>query len=458
MNSVCATVPTYSINDERMTTLSTPPQADLAAHQPEENAASAAHAAVGTPTGGKYSRVFVVMFIVAFFANMMAVVTPAAIAISLKLLQIDPENAATSQALVLGVGAIFAAIANPIGGYFSDRSTSRFGRRRPYLALGALIGLAGLLVMAFANSIPLIVVGWAITQTGFNIVFATLYGLLADAFPARTRGRMSGFIGLGQAVGIAGGVALATLFPTELYLTFLAPGVVAIVLIGALALIAPDIRQRREDMAPSSLRGFVTGFWVSPRKYPDYGWAWIGRFLMIFAQTGATGFTVLFLVSRFGFTPENVGTIVLLNTVLGLAVQGVASPLGGWLSDVLKRRKVFVFASAIISLIGILIITVAPDVTIFFVGSLILQLGISAFVAVDLALVTDVLPDGGREAGKHLGVLALANTIPQSLAPAVAPVFLAIGGTGENYSALFIASAVVGLLGAVSVFFIRGVR
>jgi hypothetical protein len=68
-----------------------------------------------------------------------------------------------------------------------------------------------------------------------------------------------------------------------------------------------------------------------------------------------------------------------------------------------------------------------------------------------------VLPEGGKEAAKDLGVLNIANALPQSLAPAIAPIFLAIGG-GNNYTALFTAAAIFALLGALAIQRIKGVR
>ena len=73
------------------------------------------------------------------------------------------------------------------------------------------------------------------------------------------------------------------------------------------------------------------------------------------------------------------------------------------------------------------------------------------------ALAAAVLPEGGKEAAKDLGVLNIANALPQSIAPAIAPIFLAIGG-GGNYTALFIAAAVFALFGALSIQPVKGVR
>lgn len=96
----------------------------------------------------------------------------------------------------------------------------------------------------------------------------------------------------------------------------------------------------------------------------------------------------------------------------------------------------------------------------FFVAAAIMGVGIGAFFAVDLALITDVLPDREHTAAKDLGLFNIANSLPQSVAPAIAPLFLAIGGSAghANYTALFIAGGVFSVIGACLIAPIRAVR
>ncbi len=88
-------------------------------------------------------------------------------------------------------------------------------------------------------------------------------------------------------------------------------------------------------------------------------------------------------------------------------------------------------------------------------------LGFGVYLAVDLALVADVLPDPDN-AAKDLGVFNIANAMPQSLAPAIAPIFLAVplfaSGEGGNYTALYFAAGVFALLGALAIRPVKGVR
>jgi MFS family permease len=81
------------------------------------------------------------------------------------------------------------------------------------------------------------------------------------------------------------------------------------------------------------------------------------------------------------------------------------------------------------------------------------------YLAVDMALVTEVLPDPENNAAKDLGIFNVAGTMPQTLAPAIAPIFLFMEhADSPNYNALFLAAAVYAVLGAWAIFPIKGVR
>ena len=131
------------------------------------------------------------------------------------------------------------------------------------------------------------------------------------------------------------------------------------------------------------------------------------------------------------------------------------SLIGGAFSDRTGRRKVFVFAASIGYGLAMFVIAVATDFNGFLVGMAIGGLGFGVYLAVDLALVADVLPDQDR-AAKDLGVLNIAGALPSSIAPAIAPAILAVGG--GNYGLLYAVAGVCAVLGAVAILPIRGVR
>jgi hypothetical protein len=78
------------------------------------------------------------------------------------------------------------------------------------------------------------------------------------------------------------------------------------------------------------------------------------------------------------------------------------------------------------------------------------------YFAVDLALVTEVLPDRERDAAKDLGILNITNALPQSVAPALAPMILA--ASGGDYAALFFAAGAIALAGSIAILPLKLVR
>ena len=126
----------------------------------------------------------------------------------------------------------------------------------------------------------------------------------------------------------------------------------------------------------------------------------------------------------------------------------------GAISDRLQRRKLFVLISALVIAVAHILAAFAPSFAVFVVAIGIAGLANGVYLAVDQALIAEVLPSR-KNVAKDMGVLHLANVLPQTLVPVLAPLFLAIGANGDNYPALFIGGAVVGIVGAVINQFIK---
>jgi MFS family permease len=146
---------------------------------------------------------------------------------------------------------------------------------------------------------------------------------------------------------------------------------------------------------------------------------------------------------------------VFLGTLVQAAAVVAASLVSGMLSDRTGRRKIFVGTAAIVYGLAMFAIAVATSFNGFLVGMAIGGLGFGMYMAVDLALVADVLPDRER-AAKDLGVLNIAGALPSSIAPAIAPAILAIGS--GSYGVLYAVAGFCAVLGAVAILPVKGVR
>jgi MFS family permease len=203
-----------------------------------------------------------------------------------------------------------------------------------------------------------------------------------------------------------------------------------------------------------SLREFAGTFYVSPRKNPDFAWVFVSRFLFVLAYAFLVTYQTYFLLSRIGSAQSEVPRQIFLGTVVqSLALVG-ASLLAGRLSDRTGRRKVFVVTAAVVYGLAMFAVAVASSFAGFLIGVAISGLGFGGYMAVDLALVADVLP--GDAHGKDLGVLNIANALPFSVAPALAPVILGAGG--GSYGLLYTVAGLSALLAGGAILQVKRVR
>lgn len=423
---------------------------DISSRPPQDPRAQyAPQARVGTG--------FIVAYAAAYFGTWVALLPPVIVTLALRVSEVAPTTKEASLSLVLGVGAILALFANPFFGKLSDRTTSRLGMRRPWLLFGAIGGTVSLVIIATAGSIPLILLGWCLAQLSFNALLAAIIAVLPDQVPEAQRGSVSGVLGTCQALAIVAGVYLVQAFAGSIFLMFLAPGLLGLILVLIFVAVLRDRRLDPAQREPYSLREFASSFWVNPLRHRDFGWAWLGRFLLFMGLATLLTYQAFYLIDHLHRDPGEVAQLIFIGILVQTVFLVASSFASGWLSDRLNRRKIFVLASALIYGVGLAVIALAPDFSMFLVGMAITGVASGAYFAIDLALVADVLPNRETDAAKDLGIFNIANAMPQSLAPAIAPLFLAIGG-GGNYTALFIGAAAFAIIGALAIQPIRGVR
>ncbi|GAA2483526.1 MFS transporter [Winogradskya humida] len=387
-----------------------------------------------------------------------AVLTPVVVTLSIRVAEIAPDNRNSALSSVLSVGALLALIGNPFFGAMSDRTTSRFGKRRPWLIGGILLGAIGLLIVATGSSVLVLTAGWALAQLGINATLATVTALLPDQIPAHQRGRVGGILGLMTSIAILIGTGLASLLSGNTFLMFMVPAVIGVLSVGTLVLILKDKPAVKGAFGRYTVHEFLRTFYISPRRHPDFAWNVLSRFLVWMGIASLTSYQAYLLIDRFGYTTDNVADAILVATVLTTAGMLIGSTFGGWLSDRTGRRRPFVFAAGAVIVVALLIIGFSNSYGVFLFAAAVFGLGEGLYLAVDLALATDVLPNPD-DAAKDMGVMNIANALPQSLVPIIAAPILAIGaGSGSNYAALFLFGAIVAAAGSTLVHFIRGVR
>jgi MFS family permease len=379
------------------------------------------------------------------FGLLMALATPLQLLLTLHLLQIAQNSAQASLGVITGFGALIGLVANPIGGRISDRTAARFGRRRTWILTGGLVGAAVLFAVVFTTEVWQVALVWCIVCAAFNFQLAATSALMPDQIRPERRGTASGLIGLAAAAGPLFGLFVVSMLQDPVAQWAVVAVIAAVLAVFAVLVIRDPQHSRREGEGGLGVVELLKSFWLNPWKHPAFGWAWTVRFLIMCGYS-AGGYTAFYLIDRFEVPTELLSQQVLLLAVISVATLAISSVGGGFLSDKLRRQKPFVVAAGVLGAGGLVMMAFAPSLAFVYLATAAIGLGTGLFLAVDSALCVRMLPST-ENAGKDFAIINIANTLPQSLVPFVAPLLIAAGG----YIGLYITIACVALLGAVAV-------
>ncbi len=374
------------------------------------------------------------------------------ILLPIQIAALDASNRFSNLSIATAIGVLAALITNPIAGALSDRTTSRLGRRRPWLIVGTILSAITLALMANATSFVALVLWWAIFHVAANALLAALSAVVPDQVPVRQRATVSSFVSLSLPLGAVIGAVLVTkaVKSTQLsYYTFIGALLVIMLLF---VLVLRDKPLSREAAPRFKLGAFLAGFWVNPVRHPDFGWAWITRFLVYLSYFTALGYLLYFLQDAVHYQNPAQGVTTFQITLTGTLL--IASISSGILSDRFQRRKLFVMGASFVLALSFLILAFFQTWPAVELAAAVLGIGFGAYLGVDIALITQVLPSASAR-GKDMGVINIANAFPQVVGSAIAALVINVF---HSYTLLFVLAAILASLGAVLIQQIKDVR
>ena len=166
----------------------------------------------------------IALYTLAYMSTCLLFLAPLLVSLALKVNSlVGIERAPNSLALVAGVGALVAMVGNPLFGKLSDRTSSPLGMRRPWMVLGLVGGSLGIVIVALAPGIAVVLVGWCVAQLFFNALLAALAAVLPDQVPVGQRGLAAGVLGVCVPIASVAGTFLVKLFTGNLLAMFLVP-------------------------------------------------------------------------------------------------------------------------------------------------------------------------------------------------------------------------------------------
>lgn len=339
----------------------------------------------------------------------------------LDLMAVYESARAASLATIKSIAVAVAMLMQPLIGVASDATRSRLGRRTPWILIGAIATTAGLTGMQFSSSSLQILVAWVVAQVGVNFVLTPLAATVVDRMPAAQRGVMSAVAGaglvLGFIVGIVIGGAIVSRFGVGSYLMFAAPFFTFSMLFVFIA------RDRPSTFMEQQVAGVGARLLscVHALRDSDFRWVWIARILLMFGYAAAATYAVYMLQSYIqpGLSAVEAAKTVSLLNLAALPGTVLAMVITGRWSDRIMRRKPFVIAASFLLAASMVVPFVSPTLAALYVQYVVGGIAFGTFLAIDQALLIDVLPNKAA-AGRDLGMGQLAANFGSLMGPILA--------------------------------------
>jgi Na+/melibiose symporter-like transporter len=366
--------------------------------------------------------------------------------------------------LIPPIGALLSLALTPIAGALSDRSHSRFGRRRPFLLVGSLVNMACMLALAGftrGSGIWLFLLAYLGVQFGANWAGGPYAGLIPDVVPPAQRGSASGWMALFAALGtLIGALSAGQLIREAQYGAIYGLIIVALAVMLTLTLVGVRETPNPAPRAPFELGAFLRTFLLDPRRYRNFYWVLGTRAFVTMGIYSVFTFFQFFLADVVKVARPEREASFLVGIIIATSIP--TSYLSGMLSDRIGRKPLVYASGGLMALAAIIFIAVAhyPSLGFMFAVAGLFGLGYGAYTAVDWALAVDTLPHGEAHA-KDMGIWHVAIVLPQVFAPALSGFTLnALKGTSliAGYTVVFVATAFWFVLGTIFVNRIRGVR
>ncbi len=358
--------------------------------------------------------------------------TPIQFLLPLQVEAIDPVGKEASLGVVVAVGALVSLVASPIAGAFSDRTSSRLGRRRSWVLWPTVAAVAVLVLMGGRTTIGGLVLGWALGQLTLNASYAAVTAMLPDQVPVAQRGTVGAVVGAAQPLGVIVGSLIATMVPGDNTApTGQNARYVVVAVVVALTAVLFVTRMRDPQLPRDRIPALHAG----------------------------TTYLLYFTRDVLGRSPEEAGDTVAAILQFYIVALLVFALIAGPVSDRVGRVKPFVIGASLLCAVAIVVLAFARTQGMATLAAALMGAGFGAYTAVDLALISRVLPSAGDRA-RDLGIINIANALPQVLAPLIASIWITVLKSTSYevaYQSLYLFAAVVTVLGAVLVVKIRSV-
>ena len=333
---------------------------------------------------------------------------------------LNPELQGLLTAVIIAAGAVAPIIVQPTVGMISDYTTTRWGRRKPYIVAGTLLDVVFLVALAASNDFLALLAFYFLLQVSSNAAQGPFQGYVPDLVPARQVGTASGLMGLMLVLGTIAGVGIATAGGAASVPAVVALGIVELV---TMIILVTTVDEGSAGPARTrSWRAIALSAWgrdVFAER--NVLWLLVVRLLFLGAYN-ATVVAVPYFERVHGLADRAANETVFLGTVIVGISTGLAAVPGGRLSDRFGRRPV-IWAAGLVAALGLIGVSVAPTPALAIAAFVPFGIGMGVFLSADWALMADVIPK--HTSGRYMGILNAGTAM-------AGPVFLLVAGPAQG--------------------------
>lgn len=401
------------------------------------------------PRGGRVGGVWMTLFGIAWLAVWTVQLTPVQLLLPLQLdTPGGPEDWITGvvwSGLILSIGGLAGVIAGPLAGMLSDRTRSRWGRRRPWGIGGTLLTAGSLLLTGTASEPVTVGAAWVGVSVGIAVLSAALTAMIADQVFAQ-RGTASALVSSAQAVGIVVGVGAVVLLGLAIGASYVMLAVFILVVGIGTALLLPD--PLPTDLVHERSRAQARAPWrerLGALQDRNFGWVLASRLTVNLGNALGTALLLFFLLYGVGSPAASAEDDLLVLIVIYTIFVVGASLFAGSLSDRTGVRKPIVIVAALVQAASAVMILISPTFIGTAVAAAVMGAGYGAYMAVSLALATDLLPRPEHHA-RDLGIVNVSANLGQLLGPLLGAGLVALVG---GFWLLFLVAGILSVLGGI---------
>lgn len=369
--------------------------------------------------------------------------------------QVDELMQGRALFLVTVGAAVVSIIIQPTVGYLSDYTASRWGRRKPYIVFGSLLDLAFLFGIATSQSLIALAAFMLLLSVSTNIARGPFQGYVPDLVAERQVGLASALVGLMQVIGNVIGFALVALAGTalinDLPLAIAAVAIVELITMTSVVLrVGPGLPAR--DRGGRSWLEIAREAWATDiLRERSYVFLVASRLFFLVGGGIMVNEVVLYLKQVHGLDQSAASGVFL--AMLGIVtVASLATVVpSARISDRIGRKPV-IYAACAFGGIGVALAGLAPGIPVALLGGALFGAASGTFLAVDWALMTDIIPRAS--AGRYMGLsnVATGSSTPISIALGgllIDAVNTAAGGVGPGPRVAYLAGAALYIVAAI---------